>query len=240
MKKIGVIFIIISFAACKKFGTEPVTDDPNNSANSVYGDLQLRVIKEYKKNILIGSDSVVISSFYDKPTDGFTPFNYVNAGNVSFNSVVLKPSSTYYKDTTHLINIHNQNSVWLVSGNANVAAFSHTFTPSFPVFSGNAQLLDSMSLFHGCTINISGLSNMTEAPIPVTISDGTTNITKSVLINQNSITFSPQDLSALSPTESGGSLIITFSRVSNQTLGGKLYGIINTLQHIKHGVKLKQ
>ena len=241
MKKIGIIFlIIISFVACKKMGTpEPEINNSNNVGPSTYGDLEILFVKEYKKNILIGSDSIVISSFYDKLADGVSPVNYVNAGNVSYNSIGLKPSATYYRDTTHLINVHSQNSIWSVSGNASVAAFSYTFTPSFPVFSGNAQLPDSISLFHGFTVNITGLSNMTESSIPVTISDGITNITKSIPINQKSVTFSHDDLSSLTTTPSGASFIVTFSNISNQTFGGKVYGIINTLEHIKHGIKIK-
>ena len=138
-----------------------------------------------------------------------------------------------------MVNIHTQNSAWNVSGSNSVSAFSCTYTPTYPVFTGNALLPDSFSISSGVTINVSGISNMSQSSISVIISLGGVNVSKSIPINQTSCTFTPNELTSLSPTASGAVILLTFSNLSTKTLGGKLYGLDNSLEHIKYGIKIK-
>ncbi len=228
----------ITIISCKKKDTSPTptTGSMTQNTNDSYGTLQTLLIHYYDGNVFIGSDSLLTASLFASPITNTIP-SQANAGYITFNGITLKNTANHYQDSTHTTNIHQANSVWTVSGSSDVPAFTHTVTPSFPVFTGNSQLPDSISKASGVTINLSGVSNAANYGITVQLISGNNTVVKNMFPNQMTCSFTSADLSSLSP-DNNAIIIVVISNGAQQSFGGKSYAFDNVLEHIKY-IKLK-
>lgn len=235
---LSAILVLASYSCKKKDSAEPIVSTTGGSTVSagVYGSLQTLAIQAYSGNTFAYNDSTASASFYASPPSS-SSVGYVNAGTVTYNGTQLKKSTNLYSDTTHLINIHQSGAVWNVAGSADVPTFTFAVTPSYPSFTGNVNLPDSISLSSNLTINLTGVSNCNSG-IGVTLSDGVNYKTKSIIVPSTTCSFSSAELSAFSTTPNAY-IIITFSNGVFNTFSGKKYYFDYVLQHNKMQIKLK-
>jgi hypothetical protein len=235
---LSVIIVLTSYSCKKKDSAEPIESTMGGPvfSSSVYGSLQTLAIQAYSGNTFAYNDSTASANFYASPISAGS-VTYVNAGTVSYNGTQLKKSSSFYSDTTHLINIHQSGAIWNVAGSADVPTFTFAVTPSYPSFTGNVNLPDSISLSNNLTINLTGVSNCNSG-IGVTLSDGVNYKTKSIIVPSTTCSFSSAELSAFSPT-TNAYIIVTFSNGVFNTFSGKKYYFDYVLQHDKLQIKLK-
>ncbi|MES2513443.1 MAG: hypothetical protein V4580_04835 [Bacteroidota bacterium] len=230
-----ILLLCVLISCKKKESPDPIPTPVNTTTNYTYGSLATVYYQIYTGNILTGSDSVVSAFFYTNTANpGAT---IVNAGTISFNGTPLINNTDYY--SLYSSNIHHTNSVWVVSGSSNVPVINYTFTPNYPVFTGNAQLPDSFSLSNGFTIHVNGLSNFSNSTIHIEIADAANSVFKTMTVNQTSYTFSAAELSILQPTVSGCTILLTLSNATIENFGGKDYSFISTLESYKSSIKIK-
>lgn len=241
MKKYGVLMVLAAVLAvsCKKKEATPATSGTGTTSGPVngltYGSMQTMIVQSYYGQTFGGIDSTAFANFYSAANSS----QGVNAGTVKLNNTTLKydPSYQNYQDTTHMLNIHGACS-WNVSGSANVPAITFSYSPVYPVFTGNAQLPDSVSRASGFTVNIAGASNIANNSVIVELYSGSTGVNKQIPPNQTSCTFSHSDLAALQ-NDPNAMLIILFGNTTTQVFGGKEYAFTASLEHIKYNVKVK-
>lgn len=172
MKNIYFIpfFILISFTFCKKNDPTPEPVPANNNTNNPpvnfcpdsaiyhsYCFLEAQRITKVNNNI-VTKDSMVSAEFYDLPLN-----NRINTGTVTLNNMVLNVQSspiTYSLGSPLSYNI-SSNLSWNASGTSSFTAFSYAYVPEYPIYSGQASLLDTFSISNGININISGITNYT-------------------------------------------------------------------------------
>jgi hypothetical protein len=228
-----IIFLGLIFFSCKK-KENTVAPTSTSTSNTIYpgGDL-FTLTQQYYNGATFGyEDSIAYGYFADINMPG----NYANAGQVSFNGTVLQNSLGFYQDTTFILNLHQPNSVWTINGSSQVTAFNHTYTPSYPQFTGNNLLPDSFSLSVGFTINFgSSISNNNDTTLLSITLDG---VIKKIAPGQTSCTITPSDLIGVS-VNNGGNIRLRFSKVNTVTYNNRNYTIHNNLTHSKYGIKIK-
>lgn len=235
MKKVVYLVLLVSIISCNKKNNAGSTAPPSTTAapTNYYGGELNTLITQYNTGASINNqDSVAYCSFVD--ANNITG-NTIYAGNVSYNGVVMQYYSGNYQDTTFQINLHQPNSVWHIAGNAQVQSFSYTNTPSYPKYTGNNLLPDSISKSAGITINFgSSFSNATDS---ITITVGLSAI-KKMGVNQTSCYFSSADLMYIS-INNASTIEIEFNKQSIVNFNNRNYYVNNRLRHIKYGVKIK-
>jgi hypothetical protein len=237
MKIIIIALCVIALVSCKKKETTAApsssTGTTTSGTSSNYGGEFNTLIRNYSiGGVTSPQDSLAYCYFVNYATN---PGSKVYAGNVSYNGTQFFYDSSDYQDSTFVLNLHQPNAVWNIAGSANVQAFNFTHTPSYPKFTGNSLLPDSVSISSGITINLgSSISNATDS---ITITIGF-NAIKKIGANQNTCYFSPTDLMYLSL---GNGFTIELEMVRKQivTHNGKDYYLFNRLTHIKSGIKIK-
>jgi len=232
------VSIILLLPACKKKEDNsdnkiiPTTTGSTNSTTLLGGQL-FTLAKQYNNGSSFGlEDSISYAYFFGTNSNG----NYVNAGNISYNGIFFQNQLNEYQDTTYIVNIHQPNSVWYVGGSSMVTSFSHTFTPSFPAFTGNSLLPDSFSLSTGFNINFgNSISNITDT-ILLTITDDA--IIKKIAPNQTLCNITPADLIFVS-ANNGGNIKLQLINKRTVVYNNKEYYLFNNLWHTKYNVKIK-
>ena len=229
MKKIiSILILVFIFGFTKNTNTNSISKIPSDF---IYfgGELNTTLTQYNIGNTIYNRDSVVDCYFVD-------PNNYtgigISAGNVSYNGTALTNNLESYQDQTFLINLHQTNAVWNISGNAQVQAFSCAYTPSNPKYTGNYLLPNVISKTSGITLTFgTTITNVTDS---ITITIGL-NAVKKMAVSQNSCYFSPQDLVNVSLNNS--SIIeIEFNNQRIVTYNNRNYYINNRVKHTKYGV----
>jgi len=180
---------------------------------------------------IITRDSFVVASFYAAPETSVVPTN-VNAGTVTLNGVNIVDQGQYnYYITSSLPNIAGP-LTWSVSGSGTLSAFSQSFQPSYPKYTGGNLLPDTCIKANGITINISGVTNNQNSVI-ITLYSGSSNLTKYILGSNGSVTFTSAELANFSVNN----LLIIMVDLANSysaTHNGIKQGFANTIQYSKY------
>lgn len=236
MKKYADLLILAMVLAvsCKKENTKSVAPAPSN--NFIYGTMKTLITQIYYGDTYYDTDSTAIAIFSTGPEGGYVP---AYAGNVKFNGVPLTYNTTFgqYWDLTQKLKVHGAG-LWNVSGSGFVPAITYVYSPPHPVFTGNAQLPDSVSLSNGFTVNVGSVADIANTLVAVQLSSNGATVTRTLPLNQISYTFSPADLAGM-PSNPDGEIILYFSSSSTQVFGGRQYAFMSVLAHIKHNVKVK-
>lgn len=222
-KKVYILIFVIAsfFTNCKKKEKTPETVATNTTTgfNVIDGDhgTFLSVYNTSKFSNWVFGDSIVQASFYD--ASGMNQ-NTINAGTVSVNSVTLQPYANNVYSSTSQINLKSLS--WQISGSGTITATNFSYTPTHPTYGGDGALPDTVTA-SGFTFNVTGITNINE-PVYVTISQGSSPITKTV-------TFVPSTVS-LSSSELAGFVInqdftirLSLFNYSHITLNSHQYGI---------------
>jgi hypothetical protein len=234
MKIIIYLVLIATLASCKKDNATPVTTTSTTSTTSTnFGGFLNTVITRYNTgNTVANQDSLAYCFFIDNVNYTGTG---VYAGNVSYNGTVMQYNSNIYQDTTALLNLHQPNAVWYITGSAQVQGFTYTNTPSYPIYTGYNLLPDSFSISAGVTINLgTSFSNVNDS---ITISVGSS-VLKKIGANQTSCYFSPANLMYV-PINNSSTIEIEFNKQSSVNFNSRNYYVNNRLRHTKYGVKIK-
>ncbi len=246
MKKLiipGTLILLFTFFACKKKGNEPepltpttpipgvgVPDGLVKSTGGNYCSLQTNYIY-YNTNGVITKDSAVFAAFYSQPPSSTLPTN-VSGGTVTLNGTTITAvGDVYYISNNLPINITGS-LAWNVSGSGTVTAFSQSFIPSYPKYSGGNLLPDTCIKANGITINISGVTN-NQSSVSVSLYSGTSSINKYILGSSGAVSFYPSELNAFT-INSSISINVIMSNQYTAILGGIKRGFANTLQYTKY------
>lgn len=234
-----IIILVVLFASCKSKDNPSPDPAPattgSTASHYTYGSMDLLYYQYYTGNTFSNNDSAATAVFYSDPL--YPATSVQNAGNVSLNSNALPNTSNHYQ--LFNVNVHTANSIWAVSGSSVVPAINYTFTPNFPLFTGNAQLPDSFSLSSGVNISLSGVSNFGTNSIFVQIHDNLgASVYKTIQPGSFSCSFSSSELASFQASNYA-TIIVNLGNSNIQTFGGKDYGIGCMLIHQKNGIKIK-
>jgi hypothetical protein len=208
MKKAILVFgctIIFLFTACKKKETTPDVPATNTTTtgggNFVYSYMATAYnITDYNNSITL--DSSVTAQFYTGPAPAGPPQN-VLAGIVALNTFSLNPESdnSYFSSSPNMTTISGPLN-WSVSGSGDVAAFSYSYMPVYPKYTGGSLLQDTCTKSNGISINISGVTDYTTSALS---SGLTVMLVQSSIISKpifgtsgGTVTFSPAELTGFS------------------------------------------
>lgn len=193
---LSYLFLILILSNCKKKenNTTPLPA-PNNTPASNTGNNGMLIAKYmYYDNgqSVVNKDSLCNALFYSSPVPGTVVPTNVDAGLVTLNSQSLALLSGNNYVNTLPINIQNQ-LIWSVAGSSIVPAFTHTQTPSYPVYTGGNLLPDTCSKASGFTLNVSGMSNTTGSVL-VTVQQSSNIIIKQLSATNGTVFISTTDL----------------------------------------------
>ncbi len=239
------ILILLSFTFCKKKDSSPAATTPpsNNTTGSTgsttgnssnYGAIcNLQTTKSVTNyNGILALDSFVIASFFATPITTVIPA-YVPAGTVSLNGNVIPYSNSYYSITNNLNFSISNNLNWNVSGSGTLTAFSHSYTPSYPKYTGGNLLPDTCVKANGLSFTINGVSNYTGLNINVLIYTNGASLTKIVPSNGGVVTITSAELASF-PTNNLFFILMNLGNYTTTNFGGLTQTYSNTLQYSKY------
>lgn len=204
----GVVFTLIVIS-CKKEDKEPApVPTPSATLGSpfqTYSYFRTGYSVTETNNVTYVDSSMVFAMFYDQPT---YPNNKIPAGNVSINTFSLTPDQSnfyQYQFSSGPMNISNTLH-WNVTGAGTITAFSHSYTPSYPKYSGADLLPDTCVKANGLSVTISGVSNRTGIITGVNVSlyqssPTYVQINKNTQASSGTITFSALELAGFDTGE---------------------------------------
>lgn len=231
------LLLVISITSCNKKDSNTPNEETSTTGQvnpSLLSGGELHTLsKQYNNGATFGfEDSLLYAYFFDSNASG----NYANAGSINYNGVTIANYFNEYQDTTFTINIHQPNSVWNIGGSSMITAFSHTFNPSFPTFTGNSFLPDSFSISTGFTINFgNSIANITDTVL-LCITDN--DVVKKIAPNQTSCNITPTDLLNVS-INNGGNIKLQLTNKTTVVYNNKKYYVYNNVWHTKYGIKIK-
>ncbi len=156
------LFIVLAsflITSCKKKDSaEP--DTQKNITTTIGGDYGT-FVSTYNSydlgNNIVYADSSVQAEFFDSPYSSHTN---LSAGIVSVNGTTLNTISNYVY-TSSQVNLSNLN--WQISGSGTITANSFYYTPSYPIYTGNNSLPDTVIKANGFSFNLNNLLNTNTA-----------------------------------------------------------------------------
>jgi hypothetical protein len=233
------IFICIAFTAAiiiscnKKKSPEPDTPSGNQNSTNQSGFFELLKAQYFDGTnyVTLGEDiNLTFVNFDTGPGSAIE----VQAGNVTFNGTGLKFGGYSYTDTTYLINYSVPNYTLNVSGSSQIDAFSTTFSPSYPSFTGDSLLPTTVSKSAGFSVNLgSSISNATDT-CTIHLLGSTV---KKIAPGQTSVTFTPADLSGIMVANGYYYELYLYH---NQALivNNKTYYVRSELQYTKYNINV--
>jgi hypothetical protein len=246
MKPFVVTVFVVLFLSCQKKSNspDPAANNSSSTGGSTSGGLSPSVGGDYcnlqttytynENNGIVSKDSFVVASFYSAPVSSVAPTN-IPAGTVSLNGSVLSFNSgtnLYSSVSGNSISIGNTLN-WQVSGSGTVTAFSQSFTPSYPVYTGASSLPDTIRKSTGATITINGVSN-NQNSVTIWLRDmnNASSNYKFLIGSNGSVTFVSGDLSSLT---AGQPVFLTLNLANTYSVnhGGILRGFANTISYTK-------
>ncbi|MGZ3863314.1 MAG: hypothetical protein ACXVPN_12910 [Bacteroidia bacterium] len=248
MKKLVLLyfsFALLLFTSCKKSTPNNTTSTPSSTASGT-PNAYLVVEKDYNyflNGSLASRKNSASATFYYFGSQQ----SYFSANNVTVNGINLpyNPNSLMHSADSIPISTNLVPNTWQVTGNSSISSFNFTNNDSFPVYTGLSALPDTINKNQNTYVTISGISGANE--ISVVIYDcymstysSEKRISTGVTAN-NTFTFSPTDLSPVSPSSPSkpGMIFITINKNNNQQVSGNVnVTATNQLQIIK-GVYIK-
>ena len=236
-KNIYIIFLAIICFSCKKKTETPIQEvtTTNNTTNTItpaYGYLGIVKSQVYSLNTFYSTDTLLYAKFFNTLVYNTDTLINLYSGTVNYNNDSLSANQySYTKDLNINSSILNCN--WSVTGNSITPVFSHTYTASYPIFTGNNMLPDSFSISSNLSLNFSLASNYTN--VRVIFEDGTTLIDKMFFVGNPSLTIS--ELSTLNGVNNCN-IHLLFSNNHDIIVSGKNYRFSNAIEHIKSGIKV--
>ena len=236
------LIIAITFTFCKKKETTP-EPTPSSTTTTTGGPTSSCSLfntgyNVYNTNNIITVDSSMIyGMFYDQPNSNTKIFG----GTVTVNSLSLTPDqgNFYMLYSPGQVNITSALN-WSVTGSGTVTAFSYSYVPSYPKYSGGNLLPDTCVKANGFSIVISGVSNhvsVFNSGVSVNLYQGSNQISKSIQTDSGTITFSAAELAAFN-SNATVTLMIGISNINSVSLGG-LYRTFNSSYQYNKSIYLK-
>lgn len=238
------LILVLTFTFCKKKETtpEPAPSSTTTTGGGPTSSCSLfstgYTIYDVNNVITIDSNSIY-GMFYDQPFSNTKIFG----GNVSVNSISLTPDqgNFYYLYNAGQINITSAIN-WSVTGSGTVTAFTYSYVPSYPEYTGSNLLPDTCVKANGLSITISGVSNhvsVFNSGVSVNLyqSSSSSQINKSIQGDSGTITFSATELAGFN-VNSSLTLMVGINNINSVSLGG-LYRTFNSSFQYNKSVYLK-
>ena len=235
MKKLiyllSVVLVIAVVFSCKKKKYEPApetTTTPTSSLSQIISSSQT-TYNYYDNGGVVTMDSVVMCVFFSGPNSS----SAVNAGTVTLNGTPLTNSSNFYYDynTFNLTGVQN----FSISGSGTLTAFSHSYTASYPKYTGGNLLPDTCYKASGITLSITGISNL--SPLMwskgVRIYQGSNSVNKSLTPSANSVNFSSSELASFN-VNNPITISVSLSNVHTFAQGSYNHMFGNTVEYRKY------
>ncbi|MBL7912397.1 MAG: hypothetical protein JNJ41_15155 [Bacteroidia bacterium] len=233
------VLILLLVFSCKKKETTteepPATNSTTGTTTTTGGGAYSDMQTTYIVTDLLGTisrDSAIYANFYSSPVTS-SSLSLVNAGAVTLNSISIPTLGLKYgiifNSPVNLLSSLN----WSVTGSGTITAFSHSFTPSYPKYSGGNLLPDTCSKLAGITLTISGVTNNIGNVVIVQLFGGSANSVKYILTSNGTISFTSQELASF-PTNTNLSIQLGFANFTYATYSGIKHGFSNNLQYIKY------
>ncbi|MBS1651000.1 MAG: hypothetical protein JSU07_03230 [Bacteroidetes bacterium] len=167
--KIAMALVFVFVSACQKKSNNSTTStgaggnggSGNTSTPITWQIILTKTQTQLPGNTIINDSSALVTLFNTGAIP--TPSNCFFGGNFSLNNTPLSYTSGQYNNCyssngSLSVNISQTSTVSCV-GNTTVSAFTQTFMPNFPIYSGYNLIADTFSLASGVTVAIGGLSN---------------------------------------------------------------------------------
>ncbi len=237
------ILLFIAFIACKKKeSTPPETNTTTTTGGTTtsgtttggsYSTLQTTYLITNSGGV-IAKDSSIQANFYSAPVTSGT-YSLVSAGTVSLNSVnipTIGGGIGYYIGNNAPVNLQLP-LTWNVSGSVTLTAFSHSFVPTYPKFTGGNLMPDTCFKSAGITFTISGASNNPDNVVLIMLFSSSASALKYNFASNGTINFSAQDMASFS-ANSNLTIQVSWTNATYATYGGIKHCFTNNLKYIKY------
>jgi len=241
----SIIFIAIAFTFCKKKEETPAPAPTTSttggtttgSPDGSYSNLQTGYnVMNY--NNVTTTDSSVFASFYVSPPTTSAPV-YTTAGNVNLNTVSLTPqfNSSYSTNNPCPINISGV-LTWSVAGAGTITAFTYSYAPSYPKYSGFNLLPDTCIKANGINITINGVTNYNASGFSTGLSVHliqNTLVSKFLFGSSGTLNFSAAELSGFT-INNPITIMVSLNNLTSVTIGGfkRDFSCLYTYQKISY------
>jgi hypothetical protein len=252
MKKFIIIILAFSFAiiSCKKkkqdapetetvqTGTpdSPYTVSTATAYSGVFTSRSYTTITSASTS----TDKQAEAYFSNAPASFFNSNIIAYVNSVSINSGILLYDSTMNKYKNYTAPNSNID-VWNVDGNNGIPSIKYTGYNNAPLCSDYNIIPDSISKSIGFTVNLKGVSNINATGNGFILCDGTFlssgTVSKTINNGDNTITFTPTELSSLQ-TSDNGYVTISLEKTSVLNFYGKDFMFTRQNQFYKK-VKIK-
>jgi hypothetical protein len=231
MKKIAFIILLFAiFSSCKK--KEPAPEVSNTGTNTPYSTYTpsnatlfhgIFASSTYTQitGATIYTSKYTGAFFSNTPETGFNAQTGLQAGKVTVNNQELIYDGQL-KNYRAIPPVDLKAQIWEVDGGNGIPAIKYMSINNTPDCADFNAIPDSISLSAGFTIDLNGVVNVTTGYIAIA-DGGTTSlgqVFKGVTIGNNTIAFTPAELSALQTTNYGF-MMIGLENVQTINISGK-------------------
>jgi hypothetical protein len=246
---ISTVCLVLLIMGCKKnnnqtsnkgsVGGGSTSTNTGNNTQGYYG--ILGILQEEILNFNLSSEFLITAAFFPAPFSN-TNVTFVNVGTVSVNSTNLRmdntsnPGGPVYADTTS--SVAGPPFAFNISGNGSQPAFNLSYTQPYPALGDTSSIPSVITRSLGLSITFTNVTNVDTASI--ILEDLSTLISKKKTVINNSVqfTFSPTELSSLSPTDIGG-ITVNLLKADLQTVNSKKYLITLEKRHFRTFVAIQ-
>lgn len=237
-----VIFLIIF--SCKKKEDTRTVESTTQLSTSTTGNTQTAASATFnalcsnqKIYSIIGnytySSSVAQNSaaFTNSVLNNFNTYSgaYLDAGNISLNSVQFKNNASYYSDSTN--SVFSDPFVWTGTGSV-IPAFSFSNTNAFASYAGYISWPDTIRKTSDFSITLTSLQRADEAKLYISIAGGPLVQTYTALVSSGNINVTAAGIAALS-TSTQAIIQCDFFKNNIQIIGGKQVNFRNVTSFVK-------
>ncbi|MCW3077483.1 MAG: hypothetical protein JWO32_2092 [Bacteroidetes bacterium] len=243
-----LIVILLIIFSCKKKDAATQTVNSSSSATTTGGSVSIpaglsasnggdlcdfqSTYNYFDYNGTVTKDSVAFASFYATAPSSVAPTT-IYGGSVTLNGITLPFNATsnyYYSGSGSGINITG-NLTWSATGSGTVMAFSKSFIPNYPKYTGGSSLPDTCVKANGISITISGVTN-NQNSVNVYLYSGSTSVFKYIFGSNGTVNFTPSELVNF-PVNQPFNINVGLANVFSATINGVKHGFTNNLNYQK-------
>lgn len=224
-----ILFALFS-SACNKNKTSNPNPPPTTSPTALADpySLMYTMYSAFDSLGIIRKDSAMAAGFLNQPMHTNNCTN-VLAGTLTLNDTSFSVlGSTYYMPRKQCI---TGNLKWSCTGSGTITPFTHTYIASYPIYSQPNLLPDTISKSIGATLNISGISNISQ-DVLASLYEGANSV-HFISFSQNTVlTVTPSNLNSFS-ANTYAYFQMDMGKNKTENLGGVLHGFAQFYRYTK-------
>jgi len=226
--KIALLLLIFVFFSCKKEETPAPTQTTISTTTTSNGTTTYNALFNCYRSYVLLNTNILGPSYtgYAYLSNSLVvnevPGSYMDIGTVVLNGTTFKNKSQvsnyFYNDTAY--NFIAPPCKWVISGSANMQAFTDSSNLVFPDFTNYTAIPTSISKSAGFSIPLTGVSNCDFINVILLGPSGSSFIGNKLLpSNVTSISYTSAELSGF--TIGNATMMITFNKDNVKTINGK-------------------